>query len=29
MTDLHVWQAVCLILMVAITAANHYYETRR
>ena len=29
MHDLYTWQALCLILMVAIIAANHYHEKRR
>ena len=29
MHDLYAWQALCLILMVAIITANHYYEKRR
>lgn len=26
MTDLYTWQAVCLILMVAVVAANYLHE---
>lgn len=29
MHDLYAWQALCLTLMAAIIAANHYYEKRR
>lgn len=28
MSDLHAWQAFCLLVMVAIVAANTLYETR-